>query len=252
MADNCSSASLSNSGLLKVIGTGSSGNCLAVYDSSGQYILLDVGVPMKTILKGVDYNTHDCVAAFVSHVHKDHAKAIDDCIKYAIPVYANDDVRKKYPKCNIADGYNVGNFSGFQVHTFGVAHDVQNNAFVIDTIDGIRILYATDMSSVQWCSKDVNYAVIECNYSEEDLIDNIIEDEESRSKYYNHFELNKCIHYLKNAVYNTELQGIILWHMSKSNIDAKKAVEKVKFELGFQNVYAANSGDVYQMIKTEF
>ena len=40
--------------------------------------------------------------------------------------------------------------------------------------------------------------------------------------------------------------------MSKSNIDAKKAVDKVKFELGFQNVYAANSGDVYQMIKTEF
>lgn len=239
-------------GLLKVIGTGSRGNCLAVYDSSGQYILLDVGVPMKTILKGVDYNTNDCVAAFVSHVHQDHAKAIDDCIKYAIPVYANEEVCKKYPKCNLADGYNVGNFSGFQVHTFGVAHDVQNNAFVIDTIDGIRILYATDMSSVQWCSKNVNYAVIECNYSEEDLIDNIIEDEESRSKYYNHFELNKCIHYLKHGIYNTELRGIILWHMSKTNIDVKKAVNKVKLELGFPNVYAAKSGDVFQMKKTDF
>ena len=239
-------------GLLKVIGTGSRGNCLAVYDSRGKYILLDVGISMKNILKGVDYNTHDCVAAFVSHIHQDHSKAIDDCIKYAIPVYANEEVCKKYPKCNLIDRLNVGNFSGFQVHTFGVAHDVKNNAFTIDTIDGIRILYATDMSSVQWCSKNVNYAVIECNYSEEDLIYNIIEDEESRSKYYNHFELNKCIHYLKHGIYNTELRGIFLWHMSKTNIDVKKAVEKVKLELGFPNVYAAKNGDVYQMTKTDF
>lgn len=239
-------------GLLKVIGTGSRGNCLAVYDSRGKYILLDVGVSMKNILKGVDYNTHDCVAAFVSHVHQDHAKAIDDCIKYAIPVYANEEVCKKYPKCNLMDRLNVGNFSGFQVHTFGVAHDVQNNAFTIDTIDGIRILYATDMSSVRCYSKNVNYAVIECNYSEEDLIDNIIEDVESRSKYYNHFELNKCIHYLKHGIYNTELRGIILWHMSKTNIDVKKAVEKVKLELGFPNVYAAKNGDVFQISKNDF
>ena len=239
-------------GLLKVIGTGSMGNCLAVYDRRGQYILLDVGVPMKTILKGVDYNTNDCVAAFVSHVHLDHSKAINDCIQYGIPVYANEEVCKKYPKCHLIDALGIGEFDGFKVRSFGVAHDVKNNAFTIDTIDGIRILYATDMSSVQWCSKNVNYAVIECNYSEEDLIDNIIEDEESRSKYYNHFELNKCIHYLKHGIYNTELRGIILWHMSKTNIDVKKAVEKVKLELGFPNVYAAKNGDVFQMTKTDF
>lgn len=239
-------------GLLKVIGTGSRGNCLAVYDSRGKYILLDVGLPIKTILKGIEYNIEDCLAAFVSHVHLDHSKAINDCIQYGIPVYANEEVCKKYPKCHLIDALGVGEFDGFKVRSFGVAHDVKNNAFTIDTIDGIRILYATDMSSVQWCSKNVNYAVIECNYSEEDLIDNIIEDEESRSKYYNHFELNKCIHYLKHGIYNTELRGIILWHMSKTNIDVKKAVEKVKLELGFPNVYAAKGGDVYQMTKTDF
>lgn len=239
-------------GLLKVIGTGSRGNCLAVYDSRGKYILVDVGLPMKTILKGVEYNIKECVAAFVTHAHLDHAKAINDCIQYGISVYANEEVCKKYPQCNLIGALGVGDFDGFKVRSFGVAHDVQNNAFTIDTIDGIRILYATDMSSVQWCSKNVNYAVIECNYSEEDLIDNIIEDEESRSKYYNHFELNKCIHYLKNGIYNTELRGVILWHMSKTNIDVKKAVEKVKLELGFPNVYAAKNGDVFQMTKTDF
>lgn len=239
-------------GLLKVIGTGSRGNCLAVYDSRGKYILLDVGLPIKIILKGVEYNTKDCLAAFVSHVHLDHSKAINDCIQYGIPVYANEEVCKKYPKCHLIDALGVCEFDGFKVRSFGVAHDVQNNAFTIDTIDGIRILYATDMSSVQWCSKNVNYAVIECNYSEEDLINNIVEDEESRSKYYNHFELNKCIHYLKHGIYNTELQGVILWHMSKTNIDVKKAVNKVKLELGFPNVYAAKNGDIYPIHKTDF
>lgn len=239
-------------GLLKVIGTGSRGNCLAVYDSRGKYILLDVGLPIKTILKGVEYNIKDCLAAFVSHVHLDHSKAINDCIQYGIPVYANEEVCKKYPKCHLIDALGVGEFDGFKVRSFGVAHDVKNNAFTIDTIDGIRILYATDMSSVKWCSKNVNYAVIECNYSEEELISNIVEDEESRSKYYNHFELNKCIHYLKHGIYNTELRGVILWHMSKTNIDVKKAVEKVRLELGFPYVYAAKNGDIYPIHKTDF
>lgn len=239
-------------GLLKVIGTGSRGNCLTVYDSRGKYILLDVGLPIKTILKGVEYNIKDCLAAFVTHEHLDHSKAINDCIQYGIPVYANEEVCNKYPKCHLIDALGVGKFDGFKVRSFGVAHDVKNNAFTIDTIDGIRILYATDMSSVQWCSKNVNYAVIECNYSKEELISNIVEDEESRSKYYNHFELNKCIHYLKHGIYNTELRGVILWHMSKTNIDVKKAVEKVKLELGFPNVYAAKNGDIYPIHKTDF
>ena len=239
-------------GLLKVIGTGSMGNCLAVYDSSGNYILLDAGLTFNKILKGLDYNTHGLSGAFVTHRHQDHSKAIKDLLKYGVKVYANEDVCKLYPKCIQTDETRVYNIDGFRIRSFNVSHDVPNNAFVIDTIDGIRILYATDMSSVQWCSKNVNYAVIECNYSEEDLIDNIIEDEESRSKYYNHFELNKCIHYLKHGIYNTELRGIILWHMSKTNIDVKKAVEKVKLELGFPNVYAAKNGDVFQMTKTDF
>lgn len=239
-------------GLLKVIGTGSRGNCLAVYDSRGKYILLDVGLPIKTILKGVEYNINDCIAAFVTHVHQDHSKAINDCIKYGIPVYANEDVCKKYPKCHLIDALKVGEFDGFKVRSFEVAHDVQNNAFTIDTIDGIRILYATDMNSVQWCAKHVNYAVIECNYSEEDVINNMVDNEEIRSKYYNHFELNKCIHYLKHGIYNTELQGILLWHMSKTNIDVRKAVQQVQLELGFPYVYAAKNGDTYYMYKTEF
>lgn len=239
-------------GLLKVIGTGSRGNCLAVYDSRGKYVLLDAGLPIKTILKGVEYNIKECVAAFVSHVHLDHSKAINDLIKYGIPVYANEEVCKKYPKCHLIDALGVGEFDGFKVRSFGVAHDVQNNAFTIDTIDGIRMLYATDMSSVQWCSKNVNYAVIECNYSEEDVINNMVGNEEIRSKYYNHFELNQCIHYLKHGIYNTELQGILLWHMSKTNIDVKEAVKKVRLELGFPYVYAAKNGDTYYMYKLEF
>ena len=77
-------------GLLNVIGTGSRGNCLAVYDSRGNYILLDAGLTFNKILKGLDYNTHGLSGAFVTHRHQDHSKAIKDLLKYGVKVYAND------------------------------------------------------------------------------------------------------------------------------------------------------------------
>jgi hypothetical protein len=63
--------------------------------------------------------------------------------------------------------------------------------------------------------------------------------------------LDDCIDYLKE-IYSPELQGVVLWHLSDTNIDAKKALERVKEELGFDRVWIAEKGLEIELEKEEF
>ena len=237
---------------IKVLGSGSSGNCIVVFDSRGKSIIIDLGVKFKNVLKVLDYDISGCVGALVSHVHSDHSKYIDECIGHGINVYANEEVCKKYPKCNAIECMNVGNLDGFAVRTFGVSHNVENNAFVIDTCDGIRLLYITDAMNIHFKVRNVNYAIIECNHEYEFMIDNTFDAfDEVKSQYYNHLSLDDCIDYLK-AIYNPELQGVILWHMSSKNIDDVKARKKVIDEISFKDVYIGKRGLEIPIMKEEF
>lgn len=181
--------------------------------------------------------------------HQDHVKSLDYFINLGIPCYGNKDV------CSIHKGCielpNVLKVDGFKVQTFELVHDVPNNAFVIDTEDGIRILYCTDTKRIPKKVKGVHYACIECNNDQDTIIDNEMEDVFTNSKPENHQSLDECIRYLK-AINNVNLQCIILWHMSMTNIDENKAIAMVKRELVFDNVIAANKGNIVELVKEEF
>ena len=181
--------------------------------------------------------------------HIDHVKSLDYFINLDIPCYGNKDV------CSIHKGCielpKVLKVDGFKVQTFELVHDVPNNAFVIDTDDGIRILYCTDTKRIPKKVKGVHYAAIECNNDQDSIIKNEMEDVFTNSKPENHQSLDECIRYLK-AINNVNLQCIILWHMSMTNIDENKAIAMVKRELGFDNVVVADSGMEIEIQKSEF
>ena len=181
--------------------------------------------------------------------HTDHVKSLDYFINLGIPCYGNKDV------CSIHKGCielpKVLKVDGFKVQTFELVHDVPNNAFIIDTDDGIRILYCTDTKRIPKKVKGVHYAAIECNNDQDTIIDNAMCDVFTKSRPENHQSLNECIRYLK-AINTVNLQCIILWHMSMTNIDENKAISMVKRELGFDNVIAANKGDIVELVKEEF
>lgn len=181
--------------------------------------------------------------------HIDHVKSLDYFINLGIPCYGNKDV------CSIHKGCielpKVLKVDGFKVQTFELVHDVLNNAFVIDTDDGIRILYCTDTKRIPKKVKGVHYAIIECNNDQDAIIGNEMEGVFTKSKPENHQSLDECIRYLK-AINNVNLQCIILWHMSMTNIDENKAISMVKRELGFDNVVVADSGMEIEIQKSEF
>lgn len=181
--------------------------------------------------------------------HIDHVKSLDYFINLGIPCYGNKDV------CSIHKGCielpKVLKVDGFKVQTFELVHDVPNNALVIDTDDGIRILYCTDTKRIPKKVKGVHYACIECNNDQNTILENAMDDVFTKSKPENHQSLCECARYLK-AIDKSNLQCIILWHMSMTNIDENKAIAMVKRELGFDNVVVADRGMEIEIQKSEF
>lgn len=231
-----------------VNGSGSSGNNIVI-ESNGHKLLVDLGVDYKTIMSSLCYDITNVSAALASHNHIDHVRCLDKFIHMGIPCYGNKDVCDAHNGC--IELPKVLNVDGFKVQTFELVHNALTNAFVIDTDDGIRILYCTDTKRIPKKVKGVHYAAIECNYDQNTIIDNEMEDVFTKSKPENHQSLDECIRYLK-AINNVNLQCIILWHMSMTNIDENKAIAMVKRELGFDNVIAANKGDIVELVKEEF
>ena len=181
--------------------------------------------------------------------HQDHVKSLDYFINLGIPCYGNKDVCSIHKGC--IEFPKVLKVDGFKVQNFELVHDVPNNAFIIDTDDGIRILYCTDTKRIPKKVKGVHYACIECNNDQDTIINNAMCDVFTKSKPENHQSLDECIRYLK-AINNVNLQCIILWHMSMINIDEKKAIDTIKRDVGFDNVVVADSGMEIEIQKSEF
>ena len=181
--------------------------------------------------------------------HIDHVKSLDYFINLGIPCYGNKDV------CSIHKGCielpNVLKVDGFKVQTFELVHDVPNNAFIIDTSDGIRILYCTDTQYIPKIVKRVHYAIIECNNNFDTIVDNAMEGDMTMSNFKEHQNINDCIEYLKR-IYNVDLQQVVLWHLSSTNINPNEAVKRVRRELGFENVVYAQRGLEIELVKSEF
>ena len=181
--------------------------------------------------------------------HQDHVKSLDYFINLGIPCYGNKDVCSKHKGC--IELPNVLKVDGFKVQTFELVHDVPNNAFIIDTSDGIRILYCTDTQYIPKIVKRVNYAIIECNNDFDTIVDNAMEGDMTMSNFKEHQNINDCIEYLKR-IYNVDLQQVVLWHLSSTNINPNEAVKRVRRELGFENVVYAQRGLEIELVKSEF
>lgn len=118
----------------------------------------------------------------------------------------------------------IGSFS---ITSFDVPHNgTENRGFLIN-VGGKTILYITDAEYVPYIFKEIDIMLIECNYDKR-LIDN-------NSPNYNHsvlghMELQTCIDFISQYA-ASNLSTVVLIHMSKDNLDIKKAqceIDKIK------------------------
>ena len=216
---------------IKVIGTGSKGNCYILTNNKGSQLMLDCGLPYKTISKGLNYNIQKLKGCLITHEHKDHCLSVDNWSGCGIEVFT---------PYTMDNPYGVRKYGDFTVQTFEVPHNgTKCFGFYIKT-EGQKILYLTDLSRCPLSFKDVkvNHILVECNFQMEYIN---TDGSNFKHKSQGHHSLDECIHFIQRSKTGA-LMTVILVHGGQGCVPSE-CVAKVKAEVGEDvNVYFAEAG----------
>ena len=213
---------------LKCIGSGSSGNCYTLTSDSGEALILDCGIPINEIKKGLNWNIRNVVGCIVSHVHSDHSKSVKDLGDMGIPVFAPY-ISEKPMKIGNGDfrvqAFDLTTLDGRWTHTDANGEPCQIYGFLITHKEMGRMLYATDTELIKWRFKSINHILLGVNY-DKDLIDN--EDSAKVNHVYRgHMSIDTACDFVK-ANNSKDLQNVIMCHLSSENADSDSFIEKMK------------------------
>lgn len=221
------------SSFIKVLGTGSSGNCYLI-QAEGENLLLECGLNYKEILKGLNFNINGLLGCLVTHSHKDHCKAYKDLLKSGIDIYTNKGTQEELGipgarRVNTLENETI-KIGGFIVTSFESEHTHNDGSkcpgqcFLIYHKSLGKIVFITDSYYTRYSFKGVDHILIEANYSE-DILDTL---EEHRARIIKaHMSLETC----KKTLTSWDLGGtkdITLIHLSKTNGDSVRYKEEVE------------------------
>ena len=231
---------------LKVLGSGSSGNCYLLQDKK-EILMLECGLSYKTILRGLNFNLSSIVGCLVSHEHKDHSKAMENLLSNTIRVYSSfgtfDNVFSGTNRKTNALWYSYFmeiksktqfTLDAFTILPFETEHDAAEPlGFLIQHKDMGKLLFITDSYYCKYKFPGLNHIMIECNYSE-NILDENVENGLIRPVLANrllksHFSLENVKEFLK-ANDLSKVRDITLIHLSSTNSDSdlfKKEIERL-------------------------
>lgn len=227
---------------LKCLGSSSAGNCYLLTSDNGETLILDCGIPIKEIKKGLDWHIKDVVGVLCTHKHLDHSKSVKDFKAMGIPIYA--------PYLgNSCKSMNMGEFTvkpldlttidGNWTHTNADGTPCPIYGFLITHQEMGRMLYITDCEVVKWKFRDINHILLGVNY-DKDLIDR---DNTGKANHVfrGHLSIDTACDFVK-ANYSDSLQNVIMCHLSAENADRDSFIEKMKKVAYGANVCVAERG----------
>lgn len=224
---------------LKVLASGSSGNCYILQSPTGS-LLIEAGIPWKEIQKGIDFELRDIVGCLVTHEHKDHCKAVKDVMWAGITTAMSDGTAKAlnayehmfYRAQAVKSGQQF-NIEDFTIMAFETEHDAAEPlGFLIQyRPTGEKLLFLTDSYYCKYLFDGLSYILIECNYIKETLDWNIENDyiyEAMKPRLLqSHMSLETVKGFLK-ANDLSPCQEIILLHLSSQNADSDRMVQEIE------------------------
>lgn len=213
---------------LKCLGSSSAGNCYLLQADSGETLILDCGIPIKEIKKGLNWNVKDAVGAICTHSHQDHSLSVYPFRRMGIPVYAPYISQK--PMAIGSGAFRIQSFDlttvdGRWTHTNTDGTECPCYGFLITHPEMGRLLYITDTELIKWRFKDINHILLGVNY-DKDLIDR---DNTSKANHVfrGHLSIDTACDFVK-ANYSDSLQNVIMCHLSSENSDRDSFIEKMK------------------------
>ena len=196
---------------LKVLGSGSSGNCY-ILESDTEALIIEAGIPFKEVKVALGFIVRKIVGVVVGHCHKDHSGFADQ-YKGICPVYKPYEVMTPNER-----------FGSFYVKAFPLVHDVECYGFFIQNPDIGSLVYASDTEYIKYRFKNLNHILVEANYSDA-LINNEVVNREHVLR--GHMSLQTALDFISTND-NPALRNVVLIHLSASNSDADLFLRKMK------------------------
>lgn len=233
---------------LKVLGSGSAGNCYLLQGEK-ETLIIECGLPYKTILKGLNFNLRNVVGCLISHEHKDHSKAANDLIRNGIDVYLSEGTAAGIEFTDINSGYRIHEIKSektifigeFIVLPFKVEHDANEpQGFLIKHYEMGKLLFITDSYYCKYSFTGVDHILVECNYSNEILEQKEFPKSLKSRIIKSHFELENVKDFLR-ATDLAATKNIILIHLSDGNSNADEFKTDIERLTG-KPVYIADKG----------
>jgi phosphoribosyl 1,2-cyclic phosphodiesterase len=235
---------------IKVLASGSKGNCYRVTDGKTQ-LLLECGIPFKEIQKGLGFRVSEIAGCLITHEHQDHCKAVAEIIKAGIETYMSFgtiealELEERGLCChrvNVLKSKRQLTIGTWTILPFDTEHDsVEPLGFLLSNQVGEKLLYATDTYYIKYRFKGLTHIMLEVNYSldilrgnvESGVVDSVLKTRMLRS----HMNLENAKKLLK-ANDLSKVREIWLLHLSDGNSDEKRFKREI-MELSGKMVFVA-------------
>lgn len=213
------------------LGSGSSGNCYLLTNET-EALVIEAGLPFKSVKKALGYDITKIRGIIYSHEHGDHYKYFQEYKKAGIKT-------SESMKPNSTDS-----FGNFKVKAFELKHDVPNLGFLIKHPEIGLCAYITDTHYIPFRIKGVNSWIVEANYSEDILEENIAFGKTELIVRNRVIRSHLSLQTLKQALLENDLSqcnNIVLIHLSAQNSNAERFKKEISDITG-KKVWVAKKG----------
>ena len=227
----------------KSIASGSSGNVYLVEEEGVAPLLIDAGIPIKTIrdkLREHGVMITDLAGCLIDHEHQDHSKSVKDLLKMGVDCWTSLGTAyaisvAEHHRMNILVSGFARKIGAFVVLPFSLAHDAAEPLGFLVAHGSDRLLFIPDTAYIENRFGDVTIIAIECNNIDEILSKNIqsgsLPAVVGRRIRRNHMSLSTVISMLRSNDLR-KCRKIYLLHLSDGNSDERKMKEEVQAATG--------------------
>jgi len=242
---------------LHVLGSSSAQNGYILQGETSS-LIIEAGCPLKLAKQALNFDLSTVAGLIGSHAHIDHLGRVKEYAAAGIDIYSNDDAISKaaispHRAKIMVEGlkYKIGEFL---VQPFLLLHDIKNFGFLIKHKEMGLVSFCTDTYYSPFVFPGLNNILIEANYS-----DNVLERNLETSKINpalanrirkSHMSEDTMIGFLK-ANDTTQVNNIVIIHLSNGNSDAEQIVRRVTETTGIVP-HIAKPGLKIEFNKTAF
>lgn len=245
--------------LLHVLSSGSAGNGY-ILQAEGEALVIEAGARLSEVKQALGFKIDKIRGVLVSHQHEDHAAYVREYADAGIDVlshervFATHDMADHFRAVRVQSerGYKVG---GFRIIPFNAHHDCPCIGFHINHPESGNILFITDSFMCEYTFDKLSHILIEANYSDEILEENIMRGSIPALMrprlLQTHMEILTCRDtILANDI--SQLRNIVLLHLSLGNSNEEQFVRTIKEATGLPNVFAAAKKMTIELNKEPF